>query len=101
MSTVDKKDTVLAAAAIQVETGQPITMTTNLQDPPRYEAGATPQPHGLLIPYKAGTKGYVLKIGATAMRWNFACRLKGETVELTIPSDRKSFFGALFARRAA
>jgi septum site-determining protein MinD len=28
-------------------------------------------------------------------------RLKGETVELTIPSDRKSFFGALFARRAA
>jgi septum site-determining protein MinD len=28
-------------------------------------------------------------------------RLKGETVELTIPSDRKSFFGGLFARKAA
>jgi septum site-determining protein MinD len=28
-------------------------------------------------------------------------RLNGETVELTIPSDRKSFLGGLFTRRAA
>jgi septum site-determining protein MinD len=28
-------------------------------------------------------------------------RLKGEAVDLTIPSDRKSFFGGLFTRRAA
>ena len=26
---------------------------------------------------------------------------QGETVEVTIPSDKKSFFGTLFARRAA
>src|SRR5689334_21026896 len=30
-----------------------------------------------------------------------ARRLKGETVELTIPSDRKGLFGKLFGRRAA
>src|ERR1041384_3487726 len=28
-------------------------------------------------------------------------RLKGETLAMNVPSDRKSFFGALFARRAA
>jgi septum site-determining protein MinD len=28
-------------------------------------------------------------------------RLKGETVELTIPNDKKGLFGKLFGRRAA
>ena len=32
-----------------------------------------------MITYKDGTRGYVLKLGANALRWNFACRLKGET----------------------
>jgi septum site-determining protein MinD len=30
-----------------------------------------------------------------------ARRLKGETVELTIPTDRRGLFGKLFGRRAA
>jgi septum site-determining protein MinD len=28
-------------------------------------------------------------------------RLKGETLAMNVPSDKKSFFGTLFARRAA
>jgi septum site-determining protein MinD len=30
-----------------------------------------------------------------------AKRLSGETVSMFVPSDRKSFFGKLFSRRAA
>jgi hypothetical protein len=33
--------------------------------------------HALLLTYKDGTKGTVLKVGGSANRWNFACRLRG------------------------
>lgn len=68
----------LAAAAMQLEIGQPYTRTTRLNDPPNYAGWAKHEPHVILITYKDGTKGYVAKLGASAMRWNFACRLKGE-----------------------
>lgn len=32
--------------------------------------------HALLVTYKDGTRGAVIKIGSTSDRWNFACRLK-------------------------
>ena len=35
------------------------------------------EPHGLLLTYKDGLKGAVLKFGDTNIRWNFACRMKG------------------------
>jgi len=35
--------------------------------------------HGILIDYKDGLKGTVLKIGGNSVRWNFACRIEGET----------------------
>ncbi len=66
----------LDAAAMRVETGQSFTPTTELHDPPRW--GREPW-HGFLVTYKDGLKGYILKIGANPMRWNFACRLKGES----------------------
>ena len=34
--------------------------------------------HALLVTYKDGTRGTVLKIGNTSDRWNFACRLEGQ-----------------------
>ena len=34
--------------------------------------------HALLVTYKDGTRGAVLKIGSTSDRWNFACRLEGQ-----------------------
>jgi hypothetical protein len=33
--------------------------------------------HALLVHYKDGTRGVVLKLGSSADRWNFACRLEG------------------------
>jgi hypothetical protein len=33
--------------------------------------------HALLVTYKDGTRGTILKVGSTADRWNFACRLAG------------------------
>ena len=69
----------LAAAAMQLETGEPFTLDTKIQDPPRYVGWAKAESHGWVITYKDGTRGYVLKIGANSLRWSFACRLKGET----------------------
>lgn len=64
----------LAAAAMQLELGKPYLPGTL---PPDH--GWTPgDPHGFLITYKDGLKGYVLKLGGYPMRWQFACRLKGE-----------------------
>ena len=34
--------------------------------------------HALIVTYKDGTQGTVLKVGSTADRWNFACRLAGQ-----------------------
>jgi hypothetical protein len=33
--------------------------------------------HALLVTYKDGTRGAVLKIGSSSDRWNFGCRLQG------------------------
>ena len=38
--------------------------------------------HALLVTYKDGTRGTVLKIGRTSDRWNFACRLEGQAQPL-------------------
>jgi hypothetical protein len=40
-------------------------------DPPRGN-------HALILTYKDGTRGTVLKIDSSSNRWNFACRLKGQ-----------------------
>lgn len=36
-------------------------------------------PHGVLITYKDGLKATVLKLGENNTRWNFACRIQGES----------------------
>lgn len=42
--------------------------------------GGTPEtdPHALLLTYKDGTRGTVLKLGRKSDRWLFACKLKGD-----------------------
>lgn len=35
--------------------------------------------HAIIVTYKDGTRGTVLRLGSDSNRWNFACRLKGET----------------------
>lgn len=36
------------------------------------------EPWGILVTYRDGTKGTVLKLGYSGTRWNFACKLAGE-----------------------
>lgn len=36
-------------------------------------------PHAIVVHFKDGLRGTVLKSGRDSHRWNFACRLKGET----------------------
>jgi hypothetical protein len=68
----------LAAAAMKAE------RQAEFQRQPRPARAADPSKkadppagdHALLITYKDGTKGAVLKIGNTSDRWNFACRLR-------------------------
>jgi len=36
------------------------------------------EPHGILLTLRDGTKATVLKIGYSATRWNFVCKLAGE-----------------------
>lgn len=36
------------------------------------------EPHGLLLTFRDGTKATVLKVGYSATRWHFACKLAGE-----------------------
>jgi hypothetical protein len=86
----------LAAAAMQNELGRPYTPNMELRDPGKW--GVEPL-HGFLVTYKDGMKGYILKIGAYPMRWNFACRLKGEKEIRTTrfypgPWKNRNFFRA-------
>ena len=36
------------------------------------------EPHGILIRYRDGLRGTMLKISSSSVRWNFACKLRGE-----------------------
>lgn len=45
---------------------------------PKTKAEPAPGDHALLVTYQDGTKATVLKIGSSANRWNFACRLRGK-----------------------
>jgi hypothetical protein len=38
-----------------------------------------PPSHGILVEYKDGLKATVLKVGSSSVRWNFACRVAGES----------------------
>jgi hypothetical protein len=63
----------LAQAALGAEFGK---NAPNPQKPIPGEGRA--EPHGILLTYRDGFKGTVLKIGRSATRWNFACKLAGE-----------------------
>ncbi|MDA0836139.1 MAG: hypothetical protein O3A29_22940 [Planctomycetota bacterium] len=60
----------LAEAAMRAEFGDRAPALGTVPDEKPAE------PHGLLITYKDGLKGTVLKFGDTNIRWNFACRRK-------------------------
>jgi hypothetical protein len=56
--------------------------------------------HAILVTYKDGTRGTVLKVGNTSDRWNFACRMKGQKEPLATaiyngPWGNRNLFAAL------
>lgn len=56
--------------------------------------------HGILVHYKDGLRGTVLAVGNSGIRWNFACRLQGEsktraTRFYTGPWQNRNLFKAL------
>ncbi len=62
----------LAEAAMTADLGKkPSTLRRVEGEPPE-------ETHAILVTYKDGTRGTVLKVGKKATRWAFACRLKGE-----------------------
>jgi len=63
----------LANAAMAAEFGKPLPTLKNIEGEPKVE------PHCLLLKYKDGFQATVIKIGHDSTRWNFACRLKGES----------------------
>lgn len=65
----------LAEAAMSAELGAGLPPLRELAASER--VGAAP-PHGILVEYRDGLKAIALKIGSSGIRWNFACRLRGE-----------------------
>jgi hypothetical protein len=63
----------LAEAAMAAELGK---NAPNIQKPIAGEKPA--QPHVILVTYRDGFRAAVLKIGYSATRWNFACKLAGD-----------------------
>lgn len=62
----------LAEAALAAEFGKtPASLK-------RVEGEKNAEPHGILITHADGTRGFVLKVGASSGRWNFACTVKGD-----------------------
>ena len=55
-------------------------MAAELKNPPPPLAELGGPQHALLLTYKDGLKATVLKLGNSGIRWNFACRLKGDPV---------------------
>lgn len=64
----------LAQAAMAAELGRSTPLRELLKEP----AFAKPEPHGILVRYRGGLKGVVLKVAHSGSRWNFACRIDGE-----------------------
>lgn len=60
----------LAEAAMAAEFGKNVP---DLRQPIRGERAS--EPHGAIITYRDGFRATMLKLGASSVRWNFACKL--------------------------
>jgi hypothetical protein len=84
-----------AAMAAELGPGQP-----TLRELLKTEGFNGSPPHGILIDYKDGLRGIVLKVGQSGIRWNFACRLQGQQQPLATsfyvgPWQNRNLFKAL------
>lgn len=79
----DRWSADLVTAAMKAADGldelrQPRPASLPLPSPERKEDTRQVQ-HALLVTYKDGLRAAVLKVGYDSNRWNFACRLKGQS----------------------
>lgn len=89
--------TELAEAAMRAELGNGLPPLRQLADSDRI--GKSP-PHGILLDYVDGKRAIALKLGSSGIRWNFACKLEGEsTLKATSfyvgPWQNRNLFKAL------
>jgi hypothetical protein len=87
----------LADAAMAAELGPKQPTLRELVKTKPFDAGA---PFGIVVHYRDGLRGVVLKAGEKYTRWNFACRLAGEgepraTAFRTGPWGNRNLFMAL------
>ncbi len=84
----------LAESALALEPGNnPITLK-------KIEGEQKSKLHGILLTYKDGLRGCVLKVGESGTRWNFACKIKGDPKPLATrfyvgPWQNRNLFKAL------
>ncbi|HVC92573.1 MAG TPA: hypothetical protein VND64_02735 [Pirellulales bacterium] len=89
------------ALAQELGTGQPpLRELAERLGAAEQKPAARQPPHGLLIAYRDGLRGFVLGVGSKATRWNFACSLAGETAPratrlYTGPWNNRNLFKAL------
>ncbi len=87
----------LAEAAMRAGAGKDVG---KLQDFVELVDGKQPPVHAILIKYRDGLRATVLRIGNSATRWNFACRLVGKPEPLVTsfyvgPWENRNLFKAL------
>lgn len=87
----------VAEAAMAAELGEEVV---SLKELLKHERFRGQPPHGILLTYKDGLRGLVLRIGSSSTRWNFACRLAGSEKSLATsfyvgPWDNRNLFKAL------
>lgn len=87
----------LAESALRAEAGQDVGPLQDFVEP---ADGKQHPVHAILIKYRDGLRGTVLRIGNVSTRWCFACRLAGESDLLATsfyvgPWENRNLFKAL------
>lgn len=87
----------LAEAALRADGGKDVGP---LEEFGELDDGVPIPPHVILVTYRDGTRGTVLRIGHNATRWRFACRIAGKTEPLATrfyvgPWNNRNLFKAL------
>ncbi len=69
----------LAAAAMAAEVGPDHELTRLVQSGGKAANDKPATVHAILVQYRDGLRGVAMKVGDSSTRWNFSCRLAGET----------------------
>lgn len=90
----------LAAVAMAAEVGADHPLTRFVASRGTSPADEKPPAHAIIVHYRDGLRGVALKVGGSGIRWNFACRLKGQSEPLATayyvgPWQNRNLFKAL------